>query len=355
MNDDDYADILVGTFWRYSGRVQCFAGTASGLTADAVWTVDGEWPPGGSGMFTHFGRWIGAGNFNGDAYDDVIVGASEYYYTTGTSGKVYVYHGSAAGLSYSPNWTAMGASPAGLGWYVSSAGDFNNDGYDDAILGAPYTSNGGTVYLYYGSSSGLTNPAWWVDGDWAYSGLGGGASAGDINNDGYSDILFDSDMSATDYKPTVYSIYGEADVAISGLMATNNSPTEVGNTTTLTATISTGNHVRYAWNFGDGASGSGAVVTHTYATFGEYTAIVTATNPAGQATANTSVIITDTTAPESPTLINPADGTKTKDNTPTFTWSPSSSPDVAGYKLFRYLSWRDQPRQRHPIYLNRVR
>jgi hypothetical protein len=54
---------------------------------------------------------------------------------------------------------------------------------------------------------------------------------------------------------------------------------ERGYTVTLTATVGAGTNVGYTWAFGDGATGSGAVVTHTYAGTGNYTAVVTASNP----------------------------------------------------------------------------
>ncbi len=68
------------------------------------------------------------------------------------------------------------------------------------------------------------------------------------------------------------------DQAISGLTATNDSPTTLGLTTTLTATITAGTNVSYTWNFGDGSNGSGPTTSHTYAAPGLYTVTVTATN-----------------------------------------------------------------------------
>ena len=79
---------------------------------------------------------------------------------------------------------------------------------------------------------------------------------------------------------------------ISGLSATNDSPTVLGQATTFTATVSSGSEVSYSWNFGDQTSGSGPVVTHTYAAAGNYTAVVTASNALGSDTASTSVIVT---------------------------------------------------------------
>ena len=48
----------------------------------------------------------------------------------------------------------------------------------------------------------------------------------------------------------------------------------------------------YAWDFGDGQSGSGSPITHTYALTGTYTALVTVTNPVSTYTATTVVTIT---------------------------------------------------------------
>jgi uncharacterized repeat protein (TIGR01451 family) len=78
---------------------------------------------------------------------------------------------------------------------------------------------------------------------------------------------------------------------ISGLSAINDSPTALEDVTTLTATIEAGSNVTYIWDFGDGETGSGAIVTHTYLAVGVYTAIVTASNSAGEVTATTTVTI----------------------------------------------------------------
>lgn len=77
--------------------------------------------------------------------------------------------------------------------------------------------------------------------------------------------------------------------AIAGLVATNNSPTALGQPTTLTANVTNGSNVVYTWDFGDGAAGAGAAVQHVYPDTGLYTATVTATNPLNQATAATTI------------------------------------------------------------------
>jgi uncharacterized repeat protein (TIGR01451 family) len=93
-----------------------------------------------------------------------------------------------------------------------------------------------------------------------------------------------SELTAT----TVVTI---TDVPVTGLVATNDSPTTLGSPTTLTATTAAGTHVTYAWSFGDGTGGGGALVTHTYPATGTYTTVVTASNPVSLLTATTVIII----------------------------------------------------------------
>jgi PKD repeat protein len=83
------------------------------------------------------------------------------------------------------------------------------------------------------------------------------------------------------------------DVPIISLTAVNDSPTPLGNLTTLTATVSGMNNVSYTWEFGDGSQETGAVVAHEYEQIGVYTAVVTATNFTNTLTDTTTVTVTD--------------------------------------------------------------
>ena len=84
-----------------------------------------------------------------------------------------------------------------------------------------------------------------------------------------------------------------SDIPISDLVATNNSPTLLGESTALSATIQAGTNVIYTWDFGDDESGSGQYISHTYSSVGRYSGSVTATNSAGSATSTTQVNIQD--------------------------------------------------------------
>jgi hypothetical protein len=96
-----------------------------------------------------------AGDVNGDGYSDVIVGNA----VSGESdeGAVFVYHGSAVGLSAAVDWS--GESDQGnsdFGDAVASAGDVNGDGFSDIMVGAYHwdftEEDEGLVFLYYGNS-----------------------------------------------------------------------------------------------------------------------------------------------------------------------------------------------------------
>jgi PKD repeat protein len=87
-----------------------------------------------------------------------------------------------------------------------------------------------------------------------------------------------------------------SDAPITGLQAFNDGPTALGHNTTLSAAITGGSNVVYAWDLGDGTSGSGATINHAYASAGTYTAMVTATNTAGQEVATTTATVYDLVA-----------------------------------------------------------
>ncbi len=82
------------------------------------------------------------------------------------------------------------------------------------------------------------------------------------------------------------------DVPISGLVVSNDSPTELGDPTMLSASVAVGSNVVYTWDLGDGSGDAGAVVEHSYPAVGTYSAVVTATNSANSLSASTAVTIT---------------------------------------------------------------
>jgi uncharacterized repeat protein (TIGR01451 family) len=129
---------------------------------------------------------------------------------------------------------------------------------------------------------------------------------------------------------TAAAVVTITDVPVAGLQATNDSPTLLGESTVLSATIATGSNVTYTWVLGDEAIGSGKVVSHAYPAVGAYTAVVTATNSVSELTATTTAIITDVpiaglqATNDSPTLLGEStmlSATVTTGSNVTYTWA----------------------------------
>jgi hypothetical protein len=136
-----------------------------------------------------------AGDVNGDGYGDLLIGG-RYDFGNGITGVAYAYYGSAQGLDTHSNWMAANEQPYQYAQLaLASAGDVNGDGYDDVIVGDPFFSGDlmeeGRVYLYYGSPGGLSStPGWVVDGNQSILYFGMAVSGvGDVNGDGYDDVL----------------------------------------------------------------------------------------------------------------------------------------------------------------------
>ncbi len=151
-----------------------------------------------------FGSALASGDFNGDGYLDLAVGApGESPGSDPESGYVFVYRGGPCGLSRwhslgQANGALTGTNEKGDEFGTSlAAGDFDGDGKDDLAVGAPGESPGsdpesGWVFVYRGSSSGLSG---W-DG-LGQSGLGANEkgdefgtslAAGDFDGDGKDDL-----------------------------------------------------------------------------------------------------------------------------------------------------------------------
>lgn len=193
VNGDGYSDIIIGAYGNdtngyCAGRVYLYygAGAMTDNSVDVIFTGIDEWD--------FFGYSVaGAGDINGDGYSDVIVGAYGDRSSGTNIGRAYVYFGGPimdnvadVNLSGANGWSEFGSS-------VASAGDINGDGYSDILVGTPHRVSGnrvGYACIYFGGIS-MDNiiDLTFTDDD-LYEEFGNCvASAGDVNGDGYSDII----------------------------------------------------------------------------------------------------------------------------------------------------------------------
>jgi FG-GAP repeat/FlgD Ig-like domain/FG-GAP-like repeat len=195
VNGDGFSDVIAGAR-KYDngqsdeGRAYVFLGSPNGLNLTPAWTAEGD------STNAYFGVSVAsAGDVNGDGFFDVIVGADGYAASGSNKGRAFLYFGSAAGLATSPAWTADGGPTSEFGRSVATAGDVNGDGFSDIIVGAWQADNGetdeGQAFVYHGSPSGLAaSPAWTGEANQASTFYGFSvATAGDVNGDGYSDVI----------------------------------------------------------------------------------------------------------------------------------------------------------------------
>lgn len=236
VNNDGYADILIGAPFNDDGgsnagqiylifgqqsatwgmRMNLSAADASFIGEDA-----GDW----SGYSI-----AGVGDVNSDDFDDILIGAYADDDGGGAAGQVYLFFGRPT-----PAWTMrMDLSTANAsfigendgdsaGWSVVGAGDVNDDGYDDLVIGALKNDLGGTqagqAYLVLGRST----TAWTMRMDLAmadasFIGEAAGdhagysvAGVGDVNCDGFDDVLIgavSNDGGGSD-SGQIYLIFGQ--------------------------------------------------------------------------------------------------------------------------------------------------
>ena len=195
VNGDGYDDFIAGAPYHAhpfssAGEALVFFGAPGGPAASAPWLVEGDAPD------VHLGMSVaGGGDFNGDGIADIAVGADNDGTSPAGEGEVFIYYGTKSGLAHTPGLVLHGGQ-AGcqFGGACAVAGDINGDGYDDLVVGAPtYSSNDSTlgrVFVYFGSASGLPSTPSQVLRGTALNGFFGRnvARVGDLNGDGYADV-----------------------------------------------------------------------------------------------------------------------------------------------------------------------
>ena len=184
-NGDGYDDVIVGAFYADSnGSNSGSAYLYSGVDGALLYQWDGQ------NANDTFGQYVSAaGDVNSDGFDDVIIGADGAD-SNGLSanGSAYVYSGADGSLLY--QWDGHNNTDR-FGWCVSGAGDVNGDGFDDLIVGAFSANNNGyysgSAYVYSGADGSVLYQ--W-DGQNTGDYFGGSVSGKvDVNSDGFDDLI----------------------------------------------------------------------------------------------------------------------------------------------------------------------
>ncbi|MCF2486630.1 FG-GAP-like repeat-containing protein [Dyadobacter sp. CY347] len=201
INKDGFSDIIIGAHMFKNGQNNegaafVYYGSAQGVSKAASLVLESNQPE------ANMGNAVGlAGDVNGDGYSDVVVSARAYSNGQSKEGVVFVYHGSAAGLNTTPVLIEQNQPNAMFGFCATGAGDVNGDGYSDILVGARLFDKGqpdeGAVFIYHGSALGISSGAvaMVLESNQSNAYLGHSvASAGDVNGDGYSDIIVGASM-----------------------------------------------------------------------------------------------------------------------------------------------------------------
>lgn len=260
INNDGFDDLIIGAPHSYDdfysgasfvvfGKSSGFDATItlSGLNGNNGFRINGTAGNDAAGFSVS-----SAGDVNGDGFDDVLIGATLSHDPILYAGNSYVIFGKASGFDSILELSSLDGSngfrlsnsltDSLVGWSVSSAGDVNGDGFDDVIVGAPFVDsndiNSGTAYVVFGKTSGFDanvdmenldgSNGFRIDGLARGHALGNGVSAGDINGDGFTDLIVGAYGANPngDYSGSSYVVFGkasgfDAEIDLTGLDGNN--------------------------------------------------------------------------------------------------------------------------------------
>ena len=192
VNGDGYADIVIGANEVNADEINTFAGAAyvfystgpQGIPSGDDTAADVVLS--GTEQGREFGESVAVADVNGDGYGDIAVGAGS------KGGGVYVFHsagdsGVATGTVADAN-TSLEDGLGNFGWAVA-AGDLNGDGYADVVAGNPNSGSGVVRILYSAGTDGIAlNTLTVLTGTGTRSAFGSSLAIGDVNGDGYGDL-----------------------------------------------------------------------------------------------------------------------------------------------------------------------
>ncbi len=175
INADGYGDFMVAAYHHHShgwncGGVYLFLGADGNRWEGEVNITNADAIFKGKREYEMVGWTVaGGGDFNGDGYDDLLIGAPGNWETARPNyGLVYIMLGK-KNIDWSDDYLLVDnadlsyigeANDDQLGYQVEFLGDLNNDGCDDILISAAFRNEGGIqwsgkVYLVFGKKSGF--------------------------------------------------------------------------------------------------------------------------------------------------------------------------------------------------------
>uniref|UniRef100_A0A8C8K2C8 Integrin alpha-2 domain-containing protein n=1 Tax=Oncorhynchus tshawytscha TaxID=74940 RepID=A0A8C8K2C8_ONCTS len=151
----------------------------------------------GEGLASSFGYDLAVVDLTGDGWEDIVVGAPQFFEKDGeVGGAIYVYVNKGGDWSKVTPTRIDGPRDSMFGLAVENLGDLNLDGYQDIAVGAPYYDSGsGKVFIYHGSAQGINiKPAQVLSGVPSETKLFGYSLAGnmDLDRNSYPDLAVGS-------------------------------------------------------------------------------------------------------------------------------------------------------------------
>jgi FG-GAP repeat len=216
-----------------AGAVNVLYGADAGLsgTGSQLFSQDTAGVGGSAEEFDRFGSAVAAGDFDGDGFDDLAVGApGEAVGTVDGAGAVTVLFGSATGLTGTGSQLFTQANLGGGGTsgqfesfgQALATGDLDGDGIDDLAIGVPFgNAETGSVHVLFGTAGGLTGGRPTVTFTQDSPGVGGAAESfdqfggalatGDFDNSGVTDLAIGSPGEATTvaFAGAVHILFGQ--------------------------------------------------------------------------------------------------------------------------------------------------